>query len=569
MWGDMHRDLKYVFGFNSQVEVIYENTELVGENLLAVLWDKSGSMEDKQEECKMIASALKCMTGTQNAFNIPDPKGGTALVDAVDSVIRRKIPGVTDILIVTDGDDTTSTVEKLVAGFADANGEPILVDFPERGNTAATRNARSEAVAEHFSHIGVRTFVVGLGEVKDFIATLAKKGDGRIITAHIPVSHNPDERLTVAQVGAVIATTLQRQPRGTVNAENATPLEAEQVRAIATETVVVANATPLSSGQVQEIAVQVARTSTRGERLRNPALLKDGPAYDPERQEAYVAFILQVEAAKIECDPADLRSALAWFRSLVRNLDVPVAGDLIGGRLWLTENAPSKGAVFSPPPGIKGKGHAWAAALGRCIELLARNPEAINAHKARVPGLDGAFAAEIRANSVGPLFSEAGQVESFLALTAEHLPTQLAHAVLYYKFKAGPYMHFVSHHRADAYSLVPHPDPHLAGMRVAVAGNSGKNTYGGPVVAVAPRPGAGPAAACEESSTTSEVDCADTASVADSVAGTVAEWVAESSSDEPEEVTQIKQLKRKLEVLEDANKKLANKLAAIRNTLSG
>ncbi len=567
MFGSMERRLKAVWSFNNKMECIYEDTALVGNDLLLVLWDQSASMDDKQRECKMIASALKCITGTQGKFSIPESKGGTALIDAVETTIARKIPGVADILIVTDGDDTSSKVKKLVAGFCGSSGEPILVDFPERGKTVDTKNTRSEAVAEHLSNIGVRTFVVGVGEVKDFIATLAKKGDGRIITAHIPASRNPGERLTVAQVGAVIATTLQRQPRGTVNAANATPLAAEEVQAIATETVVAENATPLSNDQVREITEQVALTSTPTERAHNPALLKDGPAFDAERQEAYVSYILQSESGKVDCGPALLRSAVGWFRDLVRKLDVPVAGDLIGGRLWLEEGKSSKGAVFDPPAGVRGKGHAWAAALGRCIALLARNPEAINAHRARVPGLDEAFAEEIRAGSVGPLFCESGQPASFLALTAEHLPVQLSHAVLYYKFKADTYTHYVSHHRADAYELVPQPDPRLADLRVVVTGNSGPRSYGGPVVEATPRPGKELAAAPEDApGDAPEADGDDTASTAG------------SSSTDPEEVPLVDLLKRKVEVLEEANKKLKTaevenaslkrKLAAIRETLA-
>lgn len=565
MFGTMEtRKLRAVFTFNHSMDCIYEDKNMVGDDLLVVLWDKSGSMEGKQMECKMVASALKCLTGTQGAFNIPDAGGGTALVDAVDSTIAMQIPGVKDFLIVTDGDDTSSKVEKLVAGFYtfEGGGEPIMVDLPPRGKTKGTVRVRSEAVAEHLSNIGVRTFIVGIGEVKDFISTLAKKGDGRIITAHIPVPVRDDqEPLTIAQVGAVIATTLHRQPLGTVNAANATPLDAAEVRAIARETVVAANATPLAPDQVQEITVQVALTSTRAERARNPALLKDGPAFDAARQEAYVAFILSSEAARIGCEPALLRSALGWFRDLVRNLGVPVAGDLIGGRMWLTAGEPSKGAVFSPPTLTKpGKGHAWAATLGRCIELLSRNPEAINAHRARVPGLNAEFAAEIRAGSVGPLFREVGKLASFLALTAEHLPEQLAHQVLFYKFKADTYLHYALHHRANAYELVPRPDPCLADLSVAGKGNSGMRSYGGPPVEATPLPGAELTAACEEAS-----EDASDASDAEGDEGDDTASATGSSSADPEEVALVNRLKRKVEVLEEANKEL--KTVAAENAL--
>ena len=151
-----------------------------------------------------------------------------------------------------------------------------------------------------------------------------------------------------------------------------------------------------------------------------------------------------------------------------------------------------------------------------------------------MPGLCARFANEIRENMVGPVFREAGKPASCFAVTAEHLPEQLKHSVLYYKFKAGTYMHYALNHRAASFHWA---SLRVGGLRVVTTGNSGPFTYGGPVITVEPAATPAPSEASEAEDT-------------ESVAGSSSD--ASGYADQEE----VSTLKRKVEVLEEANKKL-------------
>jgi len=548
------RKLRSVYSFNDTATLEYDEPNQEGDKQAVIAWDASGSMHHYQQECKMVASALKCMTGTKDAFNIPDPSGQTALLDTINMVAALKLEGVSDIIVVTDGEDTCSTTTQVITGF-EADGEtPIMGAFP------SGREARYEAIAEHCKHMGVRPFFIGIGnEVKHFIDTLSKRSNGRIVTAHIPA------KLTTADVGAVVATTLAREPRHTVNAANAAPLTEEQVQEISA-TVVVANAPRLSSDKVQDIEEQVARTHTQAERARNPALLKDGPSYDPAAQADYVSYILRKEAEHLyesieekgDADEAEvrtvlvngLRSALGWFCAQLDKRGVEVAGALIGGQTFPPPKPGlnHKGAVFGAP--VKGlKNSRFVSSIKKLLELFSRNPEAINANtrtpgKERVPGLDEAFADAIANNTVGPLFRETGSPASHLRLDASDLPVQLTGRAIFYKFVETKGPHYVRWHRGKEYAFVIKPDDNLASLPVAHLGNSSEKGYGGPAITIAP---ASPVAAAASEAEDEEEEYeryaeaeGDTASVADS-----------SSAADPEETNM---LKRKLELVEAANK---------------
>jgi len=514
MFGEVRLCLHSVWAFDDERDCIFLNRDPPTSDGLVVLWDKSGSMRGKDSEMKMIASALKCMTGTQGQFNLPNPTGGTALVDAVDATVAKQFDGVNKMLIVTDGEDTTSRTTQLVAGFVD--GAPRMVDFPKLGGTIETTRARAAAVAAHLDHIGVDKFVVGVGkEVKHFIDACQKVGGATLVTAHIPTG------ATVEDVGAVMTTVMRRRPRR------------GQAGTQGTCTVVPATATPLGAEEVAAIARQADATTSAAERARDPS----GPPFDAAAQAQYVAYIVESVAAKLPgCEAEHLHATVGWFRELLHQSSAPMAGALVGGQQWHDDaKGTVKGSVFAPPPAIERR-YSWCGAIGRCIELLARNPEAVDA---RVPGLCTRFADEIRENMVGPVFREAGKPASCFAVTAEHLPEQLKHSVLYYKFKADTYVHYALNHRAASFHWAA---LRVGGLRVVTTGNSGPSKYGGPVITVEPAPTPAPSEASEAEA--SEVE--DTESVAGSSSG------ASGYAD----LEEVSTLKRKVEVLEEANKKL-------------
>ena len=227
----------------------------------------------------------------------------------------------------------------------------------------------------------------------------------------------------------------------------------------------------LDAEQLEAVAAEARRTTTAAERARNPALLLDGPRFDPAAQAAYVDHVVRHEAQELGVPEATVREVVAWFHALVRRHSV-VASDLIGGRLYKRDKHGRRaGAVFDAPGGVRAS--AWVRMLGRCVQLLARNPLAI---AERVPGLRAAFAAQIEANAVGPLFRQAGTPATRLALTAHDLPA-LDDRVLYYKFKADTYKHYAENHRAVDVPCGAHA---CAGLAVVWRGNSGASAYGGP-----------------------------------------------------------------------------------------
>ncbi len=544
------RKLRCVYSFNEKWTLEYDDPTQEGDKQAVIALDTSGSMDRYPEECKMVLSALKCMTGTRDAFNVPDPGGQTALLDTINAIAALKLEGVSDFIIVTDGDDTCSKTTEVLTGFEADGKTPIMGAFP------SGREARAEALAEHCKHMGVRPFFIGIGnEVKHFIETLSKRSNGQIVTAHIPA------KLTTADVGAVVATTLAREPRHTVNATNAAPLSEAQVKEIS-ETVVVANSARLSSDKVQAIQEQVDRTHTQADRARNPALLKDGPPYDLAAQAEFVSYILRKEAAHLyqtiedkgEADEGEvrttlvngLRSALGWYCAQLDKRGVEVAGALIAGQTFPPRKPGLNhtGAVFGAP--VKGlKNSRWVSSMKKLFELLSRNPEAINANTERVPGLNEAFADAIANNTVGPLFRETGSPASHLHLDARDLPAQLDGRAIFYKFVETKGPHYVRWHRGKEYAFVFEPDDNLADLPVAQTGNSCEKNYGGPPVTIAP---ASPVAAASEAEGEE-----DTASAAGS-----------SSAADPEDGSL---LKRKLEQVQAENKELKTKLDVIRRTL--
>lgn len=462
-----------VFSFNNEMQCLYQNPHPPPENGLVALIDASASMKEKQGEMKLVASALKCMTGTIGKWNLPEAVGGTALIDSVDKTIAKKLIGVNKVLIASDGDDTTSCATKLIKAFT-ADGTPELIDtppYPLRRSEWLNKepretpqqydnyrkeclDARRAAVATHLNKMGIDLFIIGVGdEVKKFITECAKPGFG-IRTALI------DMKSTAEQVGAVVKTVMK--PRSANN--NAT--------------VTASNATAITQQEASAITTEARRTSTANDRRNNQKILRDGEQFDHEAEQRYVAFIIENEAKKINVEVGIINMIVNFFRKNI--YDGSVAGDLIGGRLYPPDkHGRRNGAIFDVPLDSV-KASAWTNTLNRCLELLSRDPEWIYE---RVPGLQQAFGSEIASNIVGPLFCDVGKPASSLAITESQLP-QLKGRVLYYKFKEDTYTHYVRHHRADSfvYNNGPSDNLNYSSLKVVWRGNSGRDSYGGPPV---------------------------------------------------------------------------------------
>lgn len=464
-FGDVHLNVFGVYAFNGHMTCLYENPAAGDNDRTVVLLDASGSMSNKQNEMKLLVSALKCMSDTQGKFNLPTPKGQTGLVDAVDEVI--KLPNVQRIMVVSDGDDNASKNQIIECITDDV---PKMADLPSLIPNFAgedTKATRRDAVAKHMNYLGIELFVVGVGrEVKHFINACASS-TLKINTAVV------DFNATAEEVGSIMSTVVRRAKSRSTD------------RAVVTA----ANADALSAPEVDKVKTESHLTTSASERSRNVRSVNDGPPFDSEKQMAYIRYIVEHQCTKGDvCLPAESVEAIVfWFRSFVLSQGgAPVAIDLVKGRLYpIDKYGHRNGAVFDLPVDDV-KASVWSNTLGRVIELLAREPCWITA---KVDGLGDAFAAEIAANRVGPVFCDVGTPASFCAVTKDHLGQLGATDVvgercLYYKFKENTYDHVIVNHRmAGIGDFVP-----LAAksLRVVHRGNSGAKSYGGPIISLAP-----------------------------------------------------------------------------------
>ena len=206
-------------------------------------------MRNLQSEVKLMLSALKCMTGTIGMFNAPTPEDGTKIIDSVDELWGDdKLEGLDQLIVITDGYDTSSVAERIIKCITDGkaeytalptmpatnkfnkwlshhrDGEHASVVVPDEYDalTAAEREAlvqefhawhkaaldlRGAAVAAHLDALGIDMSIVGVGtEVKGFIAECAKPGRG-LRTAYI------DPGADAEAVGSIISTVATRKPR--------------------------------------------------------------------------------------------------------------------------------------------------------------------------------------------------------------------------------------------------------------------------------------------------------------------------------------------------------------------
>lgn len=598
MFGELTIQIHSVWAFNSNTWCLYRNPTPPAENGVVVIVDASTSMKNKQNEVKLTLSVVKCMSRTQGMWNAPDPGSTTSLVDAVDELVGMKLEGVNKMIIISDGDDTTSLREKLIKAISE-DGSAELVDmpvFPTRfnrwvdqklsntsvdgfdGHDIGARDAltheyneyhakliaeRREAVVNHIDKLGVQLFVVGVGkEVKHFIEECAKEGLG-IRAALI------DSDATAEQVGAIVATTVN--PR----------------RARSATVVTAANATPLSPEDAQMVQREASRTTTARDRKTDQCLLRDGPPFEQEAQRKYVNFIInstiQKAHAKVlqkgspEFDVVIVQravtDALDWFHNLAKG-GKPVAIDLIGGRLYPKDkHGRRSGAVFEPPDHNL-KASQWASILSTCIELLTREPVWIYD---RVPGLKEAFHQQIVVdNAVGPLFAEDAMTTSFLAVTpnmlsllrTDALGEPVSPRVLYYKFNAEKhdYPHVVKNHRGDNITLSLFGESNYSvGLKVVWRGNSSAANYGGPTIDLGPAPTDATDAAVGDMA--GHVDMADpqadNALVSESEEESAVGSTAGSSADHAESA-QVNRLKRRIEELEEINEQYKAKLQAVK-----
>ena len=525
MFGEVNFHLSWVYAFNDDLTCLFSNQTPIGavdpaKKKAGILLDASGSMHTLQNEVKLMLSALKCMTGTIGMFNAPTPERGTKIVDSVDElqVGDDKLEGLDQLIVITDGYDTSSVAERIIKSITDGKRE--YVDFPTMPATnkfqkwlsrhrdgehatmvtpeeyqnlpfaeqsalveefhawhKAAVDLRASAVAAHLDALGIDMAIVGVGtEVKGFIAECAKAGHG-LRTAYISAGADAEA------VGAIMTTVARRKPRKRTSNET-------------DETVVVDTATAITDREATAVRSEALRTSTHAERLSNPDLLIDGPPFDVQKQNDYVRHVIESQVRSERPGVEDVaplvdivEDALVYFfRKLLHDAEgSPMASAILSGPSWPSGKKLPSGepdgrrrcALFEVPAAFGDiKPGRWTHMLGKLVELLARNPEHIRDRIAKSLPFTAEIEAAIRDNKVGPLFRHAGKPSSHMAITHAQLPhDDLRTRTMYYKFKADTFDHFILHHRdpqgfATWRSL-------FRDTRIMLQGNSSAKAYGG------------------------------------------------------------------------------------------
>jgi hypothetical protein len=528
MFGEINFHLSWVYAFNDELTCLFSNQTPASDvdpnkKKAGILLDASGSMRNLQNEVKLMLSALKCMTGTIGMFNAPTPEKGTKIVDSVDELWGDdKLEGLDQLIVITDGYDTSSAAQRIVKCIID--GQPEYADFPTMPATnkfqkwlsrhrdgehatmvmpaeyqrlpvdeqsalveefrawhKAAVDLRAGAVAAHLDALGIDMAIVGVGtEVKGFIAECAKAGRG-LRTAHISAGADAEA------VGAIMTTVARRNPRKRTGND-------------ADETVVVGTATAITDREATAVRSEALRTSTHAERLSNPDLLIDGPPFDMPKQTAYVCHVIESQVRAERPGVEDVAPLVAivedilvfFFRKLLHDAEgCPMASAILSGPSWPSGKKLPSGepdgrrrcALFEVPAAFGDiKAGRWTHMLGKLVELLARNPEHIRDRIAKSLPFTAEIEAAIRSNEVGPLFRHADKPSSHLAVTHAMLPhDDLRTRTMYYKFKADTFDHFILHHRDPrgfVHRLIA-PGSLFENTRIMLQGNSSAKAYGG------------------------------------------------------------------------------------------
>lgn len=351
MFGDVIIGLHSVLGFNDELSPIWSNPEPPERDGTIVLFDHSASMLDHASVAKLIASALKCCSGTQGKWNLPAPSCGTALVDAVDAVHAGDYANVTKVIVVTDGVDTVSKATELIkATLADGTFEriPFAKDWPSDSlpgtmtpneHRRAFYREKNEQVATHISNLNFETVVVAIGsEVKGFVAALCKPGR-RVNVAHI--ASNATAATVARQMRAVT-----RRPRRAANDTVAAPVVDESVVAAETEALDVADLAAI------ENEAAITTIAVRGEPF----------VYDPVAMLQSIDTAVQASADRFSQDARHVREAFVAYARLLAALDEPLAGPILLSKF---------GGVFKDPVDDAGKQSSFKPCLNALFSALA------------------------------------------------------------------------------------------------------------------------------------------------------------------------------------------------------
>ena len=238
MFGEVNFHLSWVYAFNNELTCLFQNPTPEKD-----VDPKKKKGRDPARRVRVDAQPAE--RGEAHAFcaqvhdrhhrhvQCAHARDGTKIIDSVDELWGDdKLEGLDQLIVITDGYDTSSVAERIIKCITDGNaeytalptmpptnkfnkwlshhrdGEHASVVVPDEYDalTAAERAAlvqefhawhqaaldlRGAAVAAHLDALGIDMSIVGVGtEVKGFIAECAKPGRG-LRTAYIDPGATP------------------------------------------------------------------------------------------------------------------------------------------------------------------------------------------------------------------------------------------------------------------------------------------------------------------------------------------------------------------------------------------
>ena len=497
LFGEQKVELREVRAFSNPGSDIILWASLKEDADTIVLVDASGSMADHQSVLKLMASMLKCLSGTQGQWDLPHPGGGTALVDAVDNAVAllSKANFTADkgrIIVLSDGLDNTSKASQL------RNGPNTYIPMPSKGEE------HLKAVADHLNFSGAEMIVIGIGsEVSPLLAACNRPG--RVIkTAHVT------KDATAAEVGAVVKEVVRRSRDPALRGSRGRLSPSEAPNSDGTiGTVTAANAPRITDEEVAPVAAEAKQTRSAAEKNPSPkqtatkdekqqakdkkeaALaayvpiirrVRDGDPFDKHAMVRYIDTICDAEAGGDDELAHKIKGAVAWFfRFLAQHAPNNCASPaLLTSRQYpapegkpLTE---ATGPIFMSPMakvtdanGKEKLNPEWQKILGRVFYALTLDPEHDDYLRNHYPTLHTA----VDTSKVGPFFIDLGRMGSHYEITAGHGLPQLKDRPknLYFKFAPKDHMHVVRNPRAAYVRYEQGCD--VGDLTVSWGGNSG------------------------------------------------------------------------------------------------
>jgi len=154
-----------VVAFNDRMEVLHTDASLLQDpDAIVVMIDVSGSTGKLREAVRAVVGLI--LMGSV-AVSVPEPGGGTALIECANYVVAKTTPGQ-QLFVVTDGKDNCyvgKANRKLSAG----KFESTAVDL----RSSSVNVNRACVVADHLESIGAKVCIVAVGDDADDVDAAA------------------------------------------------------------------------------------------------------------------------------------------------------------------------------------------------------------------------------------------------------------------------------------------------------------------------------------------------------------------------------------------------------------